>query len=638
MENTRKMIGVCGARIFEQNTMKFLDGLKEEGKKHGYLPIAFSASIEDPDALTGEKDLFELCHHTKLYGLVVMTETLKNNDLIQQVVEIGREKKIPVFSVDGKVEGCFNILLNYWGGFEQIVRHVVEEHGARYVNMVAGFQGNAFSEERIAIYRRVLEENGIPFEEERVGYGDFWEAPTRIAVKKFLESGLPRPDAIICANDAMAVTVCAVLKEAGIRVPQDVIVTGFDGIQEGKFHTPMLATCEPMYQEPLHFIYQEIKQAEQTGNIQPCDFTVDFTMIRNQSCGCKPKTFYDRNGVISSLFAEVGDCAWHNLAMNRMVNSVLDKYDIMEIAEKLPENVKGWSDHFHFACVKSELMESCEVPEKFQEMVTILRGHNQNFEKPGERFSIEQFLPHVEEMESEEYGSDVLIVNLLNSGPKVYGYLVEGFRQLDDRRLQRCNEFAMFLSYSISAVLHNNKLNELNQNLTEAYNEISSLYLQDAMTGVYNRRGFSQKLTELLGRKDNQGKILYIISIDMDKLKFINDNFGHAEGDFAITTTARAMTQSGGEDAVCARFGGDEFVCAVIADQRQSYQEKEWSERINQSIHQQPEVAAKPYPIKVSVGMASCPVERGMDAESLIRSADKRMYQDKVARKQQRLE
>lgn len=638
MRNVRKVIGVCGARLFEQNAMKFLEELREAGKKQGYFPIAFSAysDYEDDDEAFGEKQLFGLCQCANICCLVILTETLKHPELIRQIVDIGKRNRIPVFSQDGSVEGCYNLIMDYSGGFEKIVRHIVEDHKARYVNMLAGFKGNAFSDERIAIYRKVLEENGIPFEEERVGYGDFWARPTIEVVKKFLGSDLPKPEAILCANDSMAITACSVLKEEGYHVPGDIIVTGFDGIQNGKYHTPMLATCEPDYRESMEFIFQEIRKVEETGKVEPRDFMVDFAMTPSQSCGCEPAQYYDRNGIISTLFEEVGDCAWHNIAMNQMVTSVLNKQDLLDIAQILPEVVKLWSDHSHLACVKAELLDDVEVPARYTEMVTILEGKDELFQKPGKRFSVEDFIPDLDEVLREGSGTDVLIVRLLNSGRTVYGYIVEGFQELDVRRVQRCNEFAMFLAHSINMVLHNRKLNILNSNLTDAYNEISTLYIQDGMTGVYNRRGFYQKLDELLRQKDSEGKYLYIISVDMDGLKYINDTFGHAEGDFAIITMAQGMRQTGGEGAVCARFGGDEFVCAILSDSENAYNETEWSERMKQNISKIPEVGNKPYAVCASVGMSCCLVKEGLDAESMIMSADKKMYQDKVARKKQR--
>lgn len=638
MKKTRKVIGVCGARLFEQNAMKFLEVLTEAGRRQGYFPIALSANSDyaDTDEALGERQLFELCRCADLCCLIIMTETLKHRGLIQQIAQIGRQKHIPVFTLDGIVDGCYNLILDYSGGFEKTARHIVEEHGVRRVNMLAGFKGNSFSDERIAIYRKVLEENGIPFEEERVGYGDFWERPTRAVVKRFLQSDIPRPEAILCANDSMAITACSVLKEEGYKVPDDIIITGFDGIRNAKYHTPIIATCEPSYGKSMEFIFREIEKAEETGNIEPHDFLVEFAMTPSQSCGCKPEKFYDRNAIISTLFDEVGDCAWHSIAMNQMVTSVLDKMNLLDIAQTLPEIVKLWSDHSHFACVKAELLESSEVPSEYSEMVTILRGNNQEFQEPGERFPVEEIMPCLQDVLQEGGETDILIVRLLNSGRTVYGYIVEGFRELDERRVQRCNEFAMFLSHSINTVLHNSKLETLNRNLIEAYNEISSMYIQDAMTGIYNRRGFYQKLDELLKQEDSEGKYLYMISVDMDRLKFINDTYGHAEGDFAITTMAKAIHKTGGEKAVCARFGGDEFICALLSDKEDAYGEREWAENMNRNIMSFPDVADKPYDICASVGIACQVVTDKLDAESMILSADQSMYKDKVARKQQR--
>ena len=94
---------------------------------------------------------------------------------------------------------------------------------------MAGLPDNPFSIERVDAYRRVLKEHQIPFEEDHVLYGEFWEAPAKRALRSYLDAGGEVPEAFICANDTMAVTVCDELVERGVRVPQDCIVTGFDG-------------------------------------------------------------------------------------------------------------------------------------------------------------------------------------------------------------------------------------------------------------------------------------------------------------------------------------------------------------------------------------------------------------------------
>ena len=642
MKEEKKLIGICGTRIFNQNALRFISELRDYGNKLGYYVITFSAnsdSLEDNDDILGEYQLFNLTRYLNFRSLIILAETIKNQTLIQQIISIGKEKNIPVFSLDCEIEGCYNLKMNYSNGFEQMVRHVIEEHNARYINMLAGFKGNAFSEERIAIYKKVLQDYQIPFEEDRLGYGDFWDRPSRAAIKKFIKENTPLPDAIICANDAMAITTCSVLKQCGYRVPDDIIVTGFDGIPQGRYHTPILATCDPDYQRCIEFIFAQVELANTTGQISPSDCDVDFSLIESQSCGCKPKVYYDRNQIISTLYENIGDCTWHNLSMNQMVTSLLKIYDFMEIAKILPETVKMWSDHFHFVCIKSELLESNEVPEKYGEMVTLLRGHHGDFSKPGETFHVTEFLPDLKEFIQNDENENVMVVRLLNSGKDVYGYVIEAFYELNDRSLQRCNEFAMFLSHSINSVIHNRQLQELNKNLTEAYNEISQLSLHDPLTNVNNRRGFYQELRTLLSKEENWGKYLHILSIDMDNLKYINDTFGHAEGDFAIVTLSKSIVKVCRDydaSSICSRFGGDEFTCTILSDSPDTYQIETISKHISEAIQQAPGVSKKTYPITASVGLSACQLSANLDIESLNIAADKKMYQNKAAKKNTR--
>lgn len=638
MKKEKKLIGVCGTRIFDQNALRFISELREYGNKLGYYIIAFSSnsdSLEDTDDILGEYQLFELNKYLDLSSLVILAETIKNQTLINRIIQIGKEKNIPVFSLDSQIDGCYNLRLNYRNGFEQIVRHVIEEHHARYINMLAGFKGNPFSNERIDIYKKVLQEYNIPFEEDRLAYGDFWDKPSRAAVEKFLRENSPLPDAIVCANDSMAITTCAVLKQHGYRVPNDIIVTGFDGIPQGRYHTPILSTCDPDYQSPIEFIYNQIELAQKTKQIVPCNCNVEFSMVESQSCGCTPKIYYDRNQIISTLYENVGDCTWHNLSMNQMVTSMLNIDNLIDIAKILPDTVKMWSDHFHFACVKSELLESSDLPDDYDEMVTILRGHNGDFAESVQKFSVIELLPGLREFIQDGTGGNVMVVRLLNSGKDVYGYVIEAFDKLDDRSLQRCNEFALFLSHAINTVMHNRKLRELNQNLTEAYNEISQLSLRDPLTNINNRRGFSQEVDALLADDKNHGKYLYILSIDMNRLKYINDTFGHAEGDFAIVSLSKAIVKVCGESAICSRFGGDEFTCALLSDMPDAYREQDLSMQINNTIKQLTGVSKKPYPITASIGLSSCQISADLDLETLIIAADKKMYADKLAGKQQ---
>ena len=225
--------------------------------------------------------------------------------------------------------------------------------------------------------------------------------------------------------------------------------------------------------------------------------------------------------------------------------------------------------------------------------------------------------------------NDILIVTILCSDITVYGYNIEGYKKIDERKMLRCKDFTFFLSYCLNTILYNNINKELTTGLINANLEISTMALQDSMTGLYNRQGFYKAIEPLLDMEFNLGKLLYIFSIDMNSLKYINDTFGHADGDFAITTLGHAIQNVTGDLAISARFGGDEFVVAVISERENAYTAAEFSKNLEKCITITNGLSQKPYPVEASVGMICLPITRDMNLENMIAIADKAMYKMK---------
>lgn len=103
----------------------------------------------------------------------------------------------------------------------------------------------------------------------------------------------------------------------------------------------------------------------------------------------------------------------------------------------------------------------------------------------------------------------------------------------------------------------------------------------------------------------------------MDQLKYINDSFGHAEGDFAIKTVAYAIKKAGGQDSVCARFGGDEFVCAIAGNKAGEYTEEVFCKWVDEAI-----ASSK---------------DKGLERDKMFLAADRTMYARKAERKKARI-
>ena len=145
------------------------------------------------------------------------------------------------------------------------------------------------------------------------------------------------------------------------------------------------------------------------------------------------------------------------------------------------------------------------------------------------------------------------------------------------------------------------------------------------MTELYNRRGFYKYFARMAA--ETSRKYAVLVSVDMNRLKYINDNYGHIEGDFAICTLAHAVREICGDEAVCARFGGDEFDCIIFADDITELTEEDLGCRLQQCIDETEGVSQKPYLRERT---------DELDVEQMIGKADTLMYSNKRKAKENR--
>ncbi len=135
---------------------------------------------------------------------------------------------------------------------------------------------------------------------------------------------------------------------------------------------------------------------------------------------------------------------------------------------------------------------------------------------------------------------------------------------------------------------------------------------------------------------DNTGKFLTIFSIDMDRLKYINDMFGHAQGDFAIKSMADAVAHFASRNGFAGRYGGDEFACAIVTDADVGLTADTVRSRIDMFLMARKSVTSKEYTITASIGSAGDVIGDDIDIQKLMDLADEIMYADKKARKEER--
>ncbi|MEX1307914.1 MAG: diguanylate cyclase [Eubacteriales bacterium] len=148
----------------------------------------------------------------------------------------------------------------------------------------------------------------------------------------------------------------------------------------------------------------------------------------------------------------------------------------------------------------------------------------------------------------------------------------------------------------------------------------------DDMTKLYNRREFFAQTEKRIAEANSQGKRLFLMMIDIDCFKIVNDRFGHMTGDSVMIALSRMLKGQLSANSIIGRFGGDEFVVLMTRETREdAYRE---AEKFRQSLAKRRMISSDhEYQVTVSVGIAA--YQKGMSVDTLITCADKALYASK---------
>ena len=163
--------------------------------------------------------------------------------------------------------------------------------------------------------------------------------------------------------------------------------------------------------------------------------------------------------------------------------------------------------------------------------------------------------------------------------------------------------------------------------------EIRALSLTDALTSLYNRRGFMHLGEQQIRIAARLNKRIFILYYDVDDLKHINDTFGHKEGDRVLADLAKILRTSFRDSDVVARMGGDEFV--VMAMEAARVNADIFSKRLQDKLdlyNSQPDVRGR-YTLTLSTGLSIYDPELPSPVEELVSRADALMYEQKRGKK-----
>ena len=162
--------------------------------------------------------------------------------------------------------------------------------------------------------------------------------------------------------------------------------------------------------------------------------------------------------------------------------------------------------------------------------------------------------------------------------------------------------------------------------------KLKDLTTKDTITKIYNIRGFKTMAYQHYKLAKRQKSSFLIFFFDIDKIKNINDKFGHKEGDKVIKYTAEILNKTFRESDIIARWGGDEFV--VLATDSSDKDIETIKNRFNNNLKQHIENLNIPFIFSLSIGVSIYDPENPLSINKLLEDADKLMYEDKSKKKE----
>ena len=292
----RKTIGVFLCKAYSLFDNAVYMALEQEAKKHDldviiFTTVGYFSSQNEYDAQ--ERGMFAFAPIEQLDGIIVAPDTYEIEGFREQLhEELISRAKCPVISIRHKGNKFDCVYTDQEKLFRPLLKHLIEHHGLKRISFLAGYKGHPDSETRLQIYREEMAAHGLTVNEEKhITYGNMWLNCGPQAYEDLFSDPEDRPQAVVCANDYMAVGMMRTLSEKGIRTPEDVIVTGFDNVPSIALEQPTLTTVEQDFSEMARTAMEELNRQirggqDRDGRDGNKKMPIGGKLILGESCGC----------------------------------------------------------------------------------------------------------------------------------------------------------------------------------------------------------------------------------------------------------------------------------------------------------------------------------------------------------------
>lgn len=636
----RKNICFITARPEKSHGKRMLDGIFTQCRKYGYNVTVVSSLTHLQNFAktfsTGEQNIYNLidysCFDAVILDTIALTEDYSGAVMRKISNRIQKDCHVPVVALIVPyrnfhcIGNCNEPILR------EMCRHVIEVHNKKDICILTGHKGHSEAESRLAVFLDEIQKHGLSVSDEHIIYGDFWYDSGIKLGEDLLDGTVSMPEAVICASDHMALGLIEKLTLGGVKIPEDLIVIGYEGTDEAALSKITLTTYESNEKQSAADAVDYIrKQLEPDAEIDPFINDINNNLHCGMSCGCEPDTERSTNKFHDALYITIRNYSSADFTENVDIGQLMESYVFEKLTssgtpkrciDNIYENtnlIEPFTNFYlclldNWLDIDSELITG--YPEKMRLVLASSNNGEMSFHDDSQSFLFDtsKMIPRMHEDCDVPY---VFYFSAIHFNEKTLGYAVLQ-RELD------CERYVN--------LVYRNWLRFVNNSLEMVRTKYKYMIsaVTDQMTGLLNRRGMYEKLDILMNASKSADR-LFVAVVDMDKLKYVNDTYGHSEGDYCITAVASAAQKVTMTDELCVRAGGDEFFIIGVGD----YDESDINKRIKKftsTMQNLSDSSGKEYVITASIG---CAVGSKDSFDETLSAADKEMYINKQKRKKE---
>lgn len=635
----RKCIGVFLGQPNLPYQRELLKHIRNNAFAVGCNVAVFSAMIYTggyPNFQDGESQNVALANFDSMDAVIVVPDTLQanENDANNVLDYIRKNFHGPRIVLDMEAEGFKQFFCDDKESVSYLISHLIEVHECKDIAFMTGIKGHPHSLKRLQGFYQALQNHNIAVDESRVFYGDFWYNEGERVVDALCSSDKGLPQAIACANDAMAVSVYKALEARGYRIPEDILLTGYDhsgNASSGDYPiTSAMRNIGEIAEQAMQYIFNEWGMKEfPIVKSEEC-------LVINKSCGCNinKKQVYQ----IANANTLDGFYSCYNFMLEDMISSD-DIHACIWKIDWYASDIAGFANHFSnlriCLCDDWNSLSSLEHEGSFTDNMILALDKRDN--KPGDRngdaikdirFSAQMTFPRKEYFPGfgdVKEAPGIYYFNVLHFGKNCFGYLVLGYGP-------NSSDFVFDDIY----VMWVRKVNSALESLRRQY-AVEALYqaaearaITDTMTGLYNRNGYNKMLSEMIEDIREEESFVFLF-FDNNGLKYINDTYGHVAGDDVICQTARIISKRYFPNArkeVNFRIGGDEYVKLVLGNVT-GVMAGSCIDKIHEELDKLNSDDRREYPIYVAGGVQLYTADTILSPDEIMKSADEQMYINK---------